>query len=378
MRIFCEDTLTYGPEFFDDMGDVTYFSASEINSTDLVDVDCLFVRSTTKVDEALLCSANELKMVATATAGTDHVDQNYLQTKGIHFASAAGCNAIAVAEYVIASLLYLAKAKGFELLEKRVAIIGCGHVGSTLEKKLRALGIAPVLCDPPLQESGDNRSFSSFDDAVKCDVICLHVPLVEEGKYPTRDLFDIHRLDNLSKNQILVNACRGEVVNNAALLQSLEGKEMGPMVFDVWEFEPNINFDLSKQVDIATQHIAGHTIEGKARGTEMVYQAAAEYFGFVANKTIWDFLPPVESPLLDYTDGDLNSVALHDLVRQVYDISEDCLRFKGQVNTAESFRYSRKNYAIRREFAAYQVNTGKLGQSQALYGLGFSPYEKEC
>ncbi|XOV81306.1 MAG: 4-phosphoerythronate dehydrogenase [Aestuariibacter sp.] len=371
MNIFCEDTLLYGNEFFSDWGTVTPFSGNKLTAEDIQDADLLFVRSTTKVTPALLAKAGKLKLVATATSGQEHVDSNYLRSKNIAFTAAPGCNAIAVAEYVIAAILHTLPHHNKPLFNLSVGIIGAGNVGSCLDKKLKALGIQTLLCDPPLAQGNDPRQFVGLDEVLQADIITLHVPLIESGPHQTRNLLDAKRLLQLSPQQVLINASRGEVLCPKTLSEISLATARPALVMDVWDNEPDIDFDLAGRVDIATPHIAGHTIEGKARGTEMVYQFAAQHLGLVATKTIWDFLPKArfpKSPLQQqFTESDICT-----LVRQVYDIAKDSKQFIAHVNDAAGFRYSRKNYAIRREFAAMQVNAGKSEHSEAIYRLGFS------
>lgn len=374
MLIYCEDTLLYGAEFFSDWGEVRFFSGNKVTSDQLKDAELLFVRSTTKVNEGLLQKAVNLKFVATATSGSEHLDGLYLRDRGIPYYSAGGCNAIAVAEYVISAIFNSCEKLAKPLSQLTVAIVGCGHVGTVLATKLKAIGMDIRLYDPPLEADGDSRTFVNFDDVMSADIISLHVPLVTEGDYPTQKMFGHEQLKQLTSTQLLINACRGEVVCNEALLKLCDSDSKPIVVLDVFENEPTINFELAQRVDYATAHIAGHTIEGKARGTEMVYLRAGELFDLPTPHRIESFLPssglaPVE----------INShQSLHNIMRQlvlgVYDIGHDSREFKANVKDADAFRYSRKNYAIRREFGAQQVNTGNVAHSKAIYELGFSAY----
>lgn len=381
MKIFCEDTLTYGELFFSDVADVTWFSGNRLRPEDLVDAEALFVRSTTKVDSELINLASNLKLVATGTSGSDHLDLPLLNKTGIASFVAGGCNAIAVAEYVIAGVISLCEKQQLNIFNKTLGIVGAGYVGTALAERAACLGLKVKLSDPPLEAMGDKRHFSHLDEVLQCDIISLHVPLVKGGQWATFHMLDQHRLANLQPHQILVNACRGEVVDNVALWQLLKDKPRFLTIFDVWENEPNINFELAKLTDIATQHIAGHSIEGKARGTEMIYNFAAGLFNW-PRKSMWDYLPPSDFDGKEYSDyvlsGELTLASdkqivptLNRLIKGVYDIEKDTELFKTQVLNLEQFRYSRKNYAIRREFASAKVNAGNSSSSKAIYGLGF-------
>ena len=371
MKIFYEDSMPYGREFFDDLGDCQVFSHQSIDASQLTDADILLVRSTTKVNEELLKQANKLQFVSTATAGTNHMDIPYLKERGIDYSSAAGCNAVAVAEYVLSAMFACQKCIAKPILETTVGIVGAGHVGSALAQKLGAMGIDYKLCDPPLEASGDPRVFVSLEEIMDCDVISLHTPLVVSGEHPTLHMFDQQRLSSLSESQLLINACRGEVLDNRAALALFEKGKTLNLVLDVWENEPEILLDLVPHTKLATAHIAGHTIEGKARGTEMLYQQVCKRLNITPSKTLEDYLPAPVLPHIQLDAGVLSARIFQDLVHQVYDIRQDDKLFKQTVAKPGQFAYIRKHYAIRREFAATRVSAGNLVGSEAIYGLGF-------
>ncbi|UAA37489.1 4-phosphoerythronate dehydrogenase [Paraneptunicella aestuarii] len=371
MKIYCEDTLLYGEAFFSSLGQCQTFSASTVTAEQIQDADVLVVRSTTEVNEQLIGQCQNLKFVGTATAGSNHFDKTYLQSRGIPMYNAAGCNAVAVVEYVLCAMLYLAKKRQFDLLEQRIGIVGVGNIGGRLNERLQAMGIRTALYDPPLQASGDKREFVNFDEIMKCDLITLHVPLVKEGEHPTYHMFDAARLAQLGEKQCFINACRGEVVDNHALLDvKRQGAEFG-LVIDVWENEPDILFELVDYTDLATAHIAGHTIEGKAKGTSMVYQALCQQFGIEPSLTLDEFLPAIDNADLSYFEAEFTVPDALELVSKVYDIYQDNLDFRKRVKNADEFRLFRKQYGARREFQYFKVNAGNLCNSQAIYGLGF-------
>ena len=373
MKIYYEDSMPYAAEFFSELGECEVFSHKTINADMLADADVLLVRSTTKVDEQLLLKNKQLQFVATATAGTDHVDQHYLASQNIPFISAGGCNAVAVAEYVLSAILVMSKRLNWKLVDKTVGIVGAGHVGSALARVLTVLGIKHKLCDPLLADAGDAREFVSMNDIMQCDVISLHVPWVKDGPYPTQNLFDKVRLAALQDNQILINACRGEVINNQAALALFEQGKSLNLVLDVWENEPSINLDLIPHTALATAHIAGHTIEGKARGTEMLYLALCKHLGMQANKKLSDYLPKAQPSSIQIIENQDFWQVLHQLVLNVYNIETDDQYFRANMHSAAQFRYIRKHYPIRREFSAIALNTGNFADSKAIYGVGFLP-----
>lgn len=370
MKIYYEDTMPYGDHFFSGLGECLVFNSQSISADSIQDADVLLVRSTTKVNEKLLHKARDLKFVATATAGTDHMDTEYLTQREIPYSSAAGCNAIAVAEYVISCLLSLNRNSLEKLATIKVGIVGAGYVGTALAGKLAALGIDYVLYDPPLQQHNDPRKFVSFDEICQCDVISLHVPLQTQGEFATLGMFDYQRLRNLRPDQLLINACRGEVVDNQALLKLFEAGKPLNLVLDVWENEPEILFDLIPHIAIATQHIAGHTLEGKARGTFMLYQQLAEFLGVSPSLTFESCLPVAPTLCLEHNHA-TPWQQICDAVLSVYDVKSDSDKFKTEVTSAKNFVYSRKHYAIRREFSSVPLKSGNFPSTEALYSLGF-------
>ena len=373
MKIYYEDSMPYAAEFFSELGECEVFSHKTVNADMLADADVLLVRSTTMVNQQLLAKNKQAQFVATATAGTDHVDKNYLLSQNIPFISAGGCNAVAVAEYVLSAMLVMSKRLDWQLADKTVGIVGAGHVGSALSRILSVLGINHKLCDPPLADAGDVREFVTMNDIMQCDVISLHVPWVKDGRYPTQDLFDKVRLTALQDSQLLINACRGEVINNQAALELYEQGKCLNLVLDVWENEPDINLNLIPHVALATAHIAGHTIEGKARGTEMLYFALCKHLGIQADKKLSDYLPKAEASSVKISEKQSIWQVLHQLVLNVYNIETDDQYFRANMYSAEQFRYIRKHYPIRREFSAIALNTGDFTDSKAIYNIGFLP-----
>lgn len=375
MKIYYEDSMPYAAEFFSELGECEVFSHKTINADMLADADVLLVRSTTKVNQQLLAKNKQLQFVATATAGTDHIDKNYLSNQHIPFISAGGCNAVAVAEYVLSAMLVMGKRLNWQLADKTVGIVGAGHVGSALSRVLSVLGIRHKLCDPPLDDAGDKRDFVTMNDIMQCDVITLHVPWVKDGPYPTQHLFDKTRLAALTDNQLLINACRGEVINNQAAVELFEQGKLLNLVLDVWEDEPGINLNLIPHTALATAHIAGHTIEGKARGTEMLYLALCQHLGIQGGKKLSDYLPNAEPISIQISEKQDFWQVLHQLVLNVYNIGTDDQNFRAKMQGAEQFRYIRKHYPVRREFSAIALNTGNFVDSKAIHNLGFLPTE---
>ncbi len=375
MKIFFDENMPFAQEFFSELGQLVPFSGRDLTADQVADADVLLVRSITQVNESLLSQNTKLTFVGSATIGTDHVDCTYLAKRGIAFRSAPGCNAIAVAEYVLSSLVVLAERYLFDLCSLTVGIIGGGNTGTHVAKKLSALGVTYKICDPILAEyqqhgANDNRQYVSLEEVLECDVISLHVPKTTGGKHPTLRLFDKNKLSTLRDDQILINACRGEVIDNHDLLSlKLAGHGL-KLVLDVWQGEPDVLTELIPFTEIATAHIAGYSLEGKARGSEMLYQALCKHCKRDNQKKLTDFLPQASISLVEVKQP-FEQIVLNQLVKIVYDVRRDDAIFRQQLS-ALGFDTLRKNYPVRREFSAVTVTLSPDAYSDVPHRLGFT------
>jgi erythronate-4-phosphate dehydrogenase len=371
MNIFYDENMPFAAEFFADLGVLTPFSGRTLSPTDIQDADVLLVRSITKVNEDLLLQNKTISFVGTATIGVDHIDQGYLAARQINFHSAPGCNAISVAEYVLSALVVLAERYLLSLGDLTVGIVGAGNTGSKLSEKLTALSIKHVLCDPLLAEnSADKRHFVALEEALSCDVVSLHVPLTRTGAHATYHLLDAERLAQFKDQQILINACRGEIIDNAALLALKQQGHPVKLVLDVWENEPNILSELIAYCEIATAHIAGYSLEGKARGTEMLYRALCQQLSINPNKRLTDFLPVPPISTVEIKQA-FDEMLLNQLVKMVYDVRRDDAIFRQQIKL-QGFDHIRKTYPTRREFSSVTVNLNNALSSDVPHQLGFN------
>lgn len=375
MRILADQNMPLVEEFFSEIGQITRFAGRDLNAEQLKDTDILLVRSITQVNDALLQHANKLKFVGTATIGTDHVDQALLKQKEIAFSSAPGCNATAVAEYVISSLLALAQEDGFNLTDKTVGIVGIGNIGSRLATKVEALGCKVLLCDPPKQSDGKLDNSVSLETIIEqADILSFHVPLVKEGEHQTKHLLNSSNLPHLKEGAVVVNSCRGDVIDNQALLNFMQQGGNLSLVLDVWENEPNIEQALLPFVRIGSVHIAGHSFEGKAGGTDMLYQAVCKHLEIEPNHKMADFLPQPEL-IISHLGSSFCETNITQLVHSVFDARRDFGLLKRGLNT-EGFDSLRKNYPGRREFSTLTVKCSASDTTKRLKQLGFNVIEE--
>ena len=366
LNILCEEKIPFAHAAFSGLGDVTLCKGNRLTSEDLKFVDVLIIRSGTQVDANLL-DGTPVHFVATATAGIDHVDVQYLQQRGIPFHNAPGCNAVSVVEYVIAALLKMANAKQSSLFDKTVGVVGAGAVGGRLAGRLSALGMNVLVNDPPLlardQLVGERWEMVALDDLLqRADIVSLHVPLIKGGAYPTHHLVGMRELLMMKPGAWLINAARGGVVSNVDLLHSFQVQPLGATILDVWENEPVVDRALYGVIDIGTPHIAGHSYEGKVNGTIQVYDALTKYLQMDGGWDIASVLQPGPEDQLDLAlpnDGLGTISGLHALVRQMYDIESDDRYFRRALTMeAEErggfFLDRRKNYPRRR---TYEMHT---------------------
>ncbi|MDN4627497.1 4-phosphoerythronate dehydrogenase PdxB [Erwinia sp. PsM31] len=378
MKILVDENMPYARELFSRTGDVVAVPGRPVPQTELDDADGLMVRSVTKVNAELL-NGKPVKFVGTATAGTDHIDEAFLQQQGIAFSAAPGCNAIAVVEYVFSALLLLAERDGFALKDRTVGIVGVGNVGGRLQARLAALGIRTLLCDPPRADRGDEGDFLPLSQLVaEADILTFHTPLFKQGAYKTLHLADEALLRALKPNAILINACRGPVVDNQALLKVLETRRDLSVVLDVWEPEPELSLPLLEKVDIATAHIAGYTLEGKARGTTQVFEAWTQFLGNPQQVALETLLPAPEFGQITLR-GELDQPTLKRLVHLVYDVRRDDAPLRKVAAVPGEFDRLRKNYLERREWSSLRVQCNSESTATLLSALGFSAYwQADC
>lgn len=373
LKFYIEDSLLYANEFFSELGHIVRFSGRQVSADDLQDADILLTRSTTQVNQSLLHKCKKLQFVGTATAGVDHIDSQYLAQRDIPWASAAGCNADAVCDYVLSSCLNLANKYRFELSEKTVAVVGVGQIGKRLLKRFAALGCKLVAFDPVRADAEATFESASLDEVLNCDIITCHVPLTDGGRHPTLHLFNQDTLGSLKPGAILINACRGEVIHNQHLLEVFKSGQDLKVVLDVFENEPKIEAELLSWLEFATPHIAGHSLEGKARGTEILYQLICQRLGIEASIKLQQLLPAMAVQHIQMTDDyQLNQRQYRALINLVYDIRNDDIDFKtGMQQSSNSFEYLRKNYAIRRELTSLNLLCDASSQ-QRFKDLGFN------
>jgi erythronate-4-phosphate dehydrogenase len=326
------------------------------------DADILLTRSSTLVDAALL-EGSRVRFAGTATIGDDHYDKAYLKSRGISFANAAGSSTGSVIEYMIGALLELHDMGMIHIPETRMGIIGAGRIGGRFERICRTLGMDVFINDPPRARREGNTGFSSLEEVLECaDVISLHTPLTRDGSDPTFHLIDADVLERFQGSG-LINAGRGACVDNDALIDWLDSNQGHFAVLDCWEGEPEISQRLLRHpgVVLATPHIAGHSLDGKAANTQFVHDALCRFLGVKRSWNMNDHLPPADDQPLLVENHENVWAGLRNAVIRLYDIRADherlkaCTKLHGE-RMAWAFTEMRRHYPVRRAWHTRSVH----------------------
>ena len=399
LRILADANIPLAAQAFGGFGEVRELPGYAITSAELADVDVLLVRSATQVDEQLL-AGSPVRFVGTATAGTDHVDEDYLRRAEVGFASAPGSNATSVVEYTLAALISTAADIGVGLRGCTLGVVGCGWIGEEVAVRAEVLGMDVLRCDPPLDARHPPPSpYVELEPLLqRSDFVTLHTPLTRttQTAHATHHLIDSATLATMKPDAVLFNAARGAVVDNGALKAALQTHSIAGAVLDVWEGEPEVDTDLARLVRIATPHIAGYSFDGKVEGTRMLEEALRAWLIVRADYVppAWDCGAALDSlrtkdltlyalPVQDDLDGLREVRWLNVLVRQAYSLRKDDTRFRQVVlaaapsKRAAAFRELRRSYPVRRSWGRFTVKTmiPKRLEDVVTRGLGMAVME---
>lgn len=371
--IIIDDAIPYAKAIFSHLGNVMTLPGKSIDAASVKYADALIVRSRTQVNAELL-EGSSVQFVGSTVVGLDHIDQVYLKDNGIEFYSAQGCNANSVAEFVISALFDLAETKQFDLTQKTLGIIGVGHVGSLVYEKATLLGITCLLNDPPKQrqQSLDSQQdiFVDLETCLKADIITLHTPLTLTGEDATLDLLSAKRLAKILPHQIIINAARGGIINEAAWCTTPTLAN----VIDCWENEPNISEPLYKTAYLATPHIAGHSLEAKVAGSEMVYQTLCEFWK-TPEQQAWKKELPTTPPEIVISEKASEQAILNRTFKKTHDLHQDdaAIRAGSMTEIHNKYEFYRRNFPIYREWHCHSVHeTNNENINKQLRTLGFS------
>ena len=376
MKIIIDDKIPYIRGAFERVAEVIYLPGPKTTSEVVKDADVIVTRTRTGCNEKLL-KGSSVKFIATATIGYDHIDTEYCDKAGIKWTNAPGCNSKSVEQYIASALMVLAKRKKLQLKDLCIGIVGVGNVGSKVANICRLFGMKVLLNDPPRERAEGSVDFVSIDKIKdEADIITLHVPLNTKGEDVTFHLGNEIFFSSLKLKPILINSCRGEVLDTDAVKKALKSGQLSGLVCDCWEHEPEIDLELLAMTELATPHIAGYSKDGKATGTQMSVAAISNYFGLGMNN--WQPAgvelpthPIIELDGAEMTGPEIISTA----ILSTYDIQNDDLLFR---NDPALFEQLRGDYPTRREFPAYTILAVNVGSNELeiLEKLGFKIVQK--
>lgn len=269
----------------------------------LADADALLIRNRTQADAALLAAAPKLRVVGRLGVGLDNIDQPACAARNVLVIPATGCNAQAVAEYVIATVMILLRgafgataataagewprnslSKGREIAGKTLGIVGFGGIGRIAAGLAKGLGMRVIgndsclAADDPIWEFATVEPRTLDQLLAEADAVTLHVPLTAG----TQNLLDARRLGLMRAEAVVVNTSRGGIVDEPALVAALKSGRLGGAALDVFADEPlPAGSPLAELAALAgsrlilTPHIAGLTRESDVRVSNYIAEQTA-------------------------------------------------------------------------------------------------------
>ncbi len=355
VKIVADNKIPFLKGVLEPYADIQYLNPADITQDAVKDKDALIIRTRTNCNSELLDGTN-VKFIATATIGFDHIDQEYCREKNIRWINAPGCNSYSVQQYVASVLLTLGYKRKLNLSGLTIGIVGVGNVGSKVEILAKTLGMKVLLNDPPRARKEGNEKFVTLDELIsKSDIITFHVPLIRDGVDKTYHMADEKFFDKFNGGKIIFNTSRGQVIETNSIKNALQNKIVNAAVLDVWEHEPNIDLELLDMVDIATPHIAGYSADGKANGTSVCVRNIASFFNLDSDKNWYpDELPyPQNSNEISIDCTGLSDQEIfYKAFISSYNILDDDSTLRNSVDT---FEKQRGNYPVRREFPFYKI-----------------------
>lgn len=353
MKIVADNAIPFLDGVLEPFAEVCRRPGREISAEDIRDADALVIRTRTRCDETLL-AGSRVRMIATATIGFDHIDLAWCRQNGIEVATAAGCNARGVLQWVAAVLALLARRQGWTPGQRTLGVVGVGHVGSLVKSYAEAWGFRVLCCDPPRQRAekerllsegrneadGATAGFVPFETlAAQSDIITFHVPLQREGDDATWHMTDKAFFEIIKPGATILNSSRGEVVDNALLREAVEAGRCRACL-DVWEHEPDIDRRLLASALVSTPHIAGYSAQGKANATAMAVAAVARHFGLPVEGFYPETVERIQPRPIGWDE-------MKRTIGKYCDIDAESAPLR---NSPERFEALRDNYRYRQEY----------------------------
>ncbi|CAM4503597.1 MAG: Erythronate-4-phosphate dehydrogenase [Legionella sp.] len=347
MKVLADASLPGLDQAFPKPCCLTRYTRADDLAALLAGQDVLLCRANLKVNHNLLKN-HRVRYVATASSGSDHLDKQWLASQDIQIIDAKGCNARAVADYVVSCLAYLHQQRLIK--GKHAGIIGFGEVGTRVQARLEAAGFTTSVYDPLKGLS------TQLEDLYQVDLLCIHAELHDTHPHPSRNLIDQQFLANLKPGCVIINAARGGIIDELALL-NLDDNFI--YCTDVYLDEPNVNPQIIEKATLCTPHIAGHSLEAKYRAVNMVSEVLHQI---------------AELPLPKFATPEMREVAhfepnktWHEQILSLYNPIEETLLLKQTKNLEETFFQVRKEHQKRHDFQLY-ANVALDAETKALLG----------
>lgn len=370
LKIIADQNLHKLTSFLPSDSELGFYDPSD-GIPDTNDFDALLLRTVTKLSaDSFPDIPSSLKFIGTGSSGSDHIDIEYIESNGLKFADAKGCNAQAVAEYIITSLLLWRENKRVQLQNFTYGIIGAGKAGIAVADMFTKFGLNYKLFDPPREQNEKHFTSSTLDEILDCDVLTFHVPLTHSGDFPTHHWLNKEKLSGRSFKLIL-NAARGGVIDEKSLLDSINSGVVDDIVIDVWENEPDFNPKIMERAFIATPHIAGYSEQAKLNASMMVCKKLCMFFGLTC--------PPIEElyetksislASLNYSFKDLllrlHPIKEYDAVLRDLSYRSDKTKLFAKLRTDRPFRF---------EYSFLKLESDLLRSFEELKYLGFKEIE---
>lgn len=342
-KIVIDNAIPFVNGVFEPYAEVVYKEGKDICHEDLVDANALVIRTRTKCDEALLAGTS-VKLIATNTIGTENIDSEYCKSAGIFLQNATGSTAGAVMNYVFSALYGVASRKAIKLTGATLGIVGVGMIGARVERMALSLGFKILRYDPLRAAEEGPGQFCSLEELLEnSNVVTMHMPLNDNTRKMAGEEFFSH----IRPGTIFINTSKGELVDDAALKKALPN--LGAVIIDVWNNEPDVDLELLDMVDIATPHISGYSYQSKQRSSAAAVRSVARFFGF---EELYGFFPQtdvkdLEAVRLEFAGKTQGQIA--SLFQYNYPVFTDDFMFR--MNPAD-FEKLRAEYRYRREFFA--------------------------
>ena len=325
---------------------------TQIVPADLKDANALLTRTVTRVDSNLL-QDSQITFVGTASAGTDHIDTRYLSERGIKLANAAGCNAGAVADYVLDAIYQCQRLESL-ISGATVGLVGYGAVGRHLAARLSMLGGKIKVYDPYVKSTEAGVTLCALPEVLGCSIVSLHAALHKDQPHPSAQMIDNTAVSYISPDALFINAGRGGLVTEEALHRMADKGVM--LVLDTWPEEPSVSQELLSRATFATPHIAGYTRTAKSNATDFLIEPLVRALSL-------DYpFNTLESEdtrrVMVYPSRQSDSHGLMDVMKVISRLAQDDDQFRKsweKSQTPDNFETQRTQYRLRDQYGALKL-----------------------